>query len=239
MLHTPPLPPTVPCPCLCSPSNVSPICLFNRHLPFKGCPDGFPLHMMLGRTNSSFPLPLYPKHDYSSSKSRDQTLIHELPRAKQHRAICVSSGWEWLKSATSLSLEQDARAAWLLPLSPSSGGWKFQDQGASKLSFWWETASWLVDSSILLSAHLAFLQSMLTEIKYATSRATHRPIPHLSVPLYCGWGGLTYAFWRIQTLGQEYHTSCSIERRCFTGQRNPLGLLHFLLCLQCLLAEIW
>lgn len=62
------------------------------HLPFKGCPDGLPPHMMPGRTNSSFPLPLYPEHYYSSSKSIDQTLIHELPRAKKHRAIFVSSG---------------------------------------------------------------------------------------------------------------------------------------------------
>lgn len=131
--------------CLHSVSSIPP-------LPSKGCWDGRPPHMMpsqlsQGRMNSSLPLPLYPKHYYSSSKSRDQTLTHELPRAKMHGSIFVSSvclvynrlrvmGRGSFAIFLSLDCCSKTLAVWFLPLSPSSGGSQFQDQGASNLGFW-------------------------------------------------------------------------------------------------------
>lgn len=50
----------------------------------------------------------------------------------------VESGWEVFALPPPLPglLQQNTPAAWLFPLSPSSGDWRFQDQGASRFGLW-------------------------------------------------------------------------------------------------------
>lgn len=151
--------------------------------------------------------------------------------------VCLSSG----------CYNNIPRAEWLKQQTLISGGWEVWDQGASMLSFWWKSFSWLADSCLhafLLCLHMAERDSEREHMKWVLVSSSFYKGTNLIEGALTSWpesppGGFisntttmgirvsTYGPWRDKNIGSV----TTLKPTCSMGNprwsRRHQVLVHF------------